>query len=301
MKKALVTGGTGFVGSNLVRELLKQDYEVHIIAKKEFGYKNIEGILNKVKLFEYNGNIFDLIEYMKNIKVDVVFHLASLFIAEHISKDVDILIDSNIKFGAQLLEAMKESDTQIIINTGTSWQHFNSDNYNPVDLYAATKEAFENILKYYSEAENIRAINLKLFDTYGENDTRPKLINLLNKFADEGKELDMSLGEQVLDLVHVEDVVKAFISSYNYIKNNPNVKFETYAVASEEIYKLKEVIACFEELTGKKININWGKRPYRKREVMTLWKNYKLVPNWSAEISLKEGLARYKSGVDNEY
>jgi len=291
-KKALVTGATGFVGSNLCRELLKQNFEVSIISKKEFGYNNVEDIKSKLNIFEYDGDIIALVDYMKKAKIDVVFHLASLFLAEHETKDVDNLIDSNVKFGTQLLEAMKESKTKLLINTGTSWQHYNSDDYNPVDLYAATKEAFEKIIKYYTEAENIRCITLKLFDTYGENDTRPKLINTLNKMADERTELKMSLGEQYLDLTHVDDVVNAFICAYNLLEKEKSIKNKEFAVATGEKYKLKQVIKIFEKITNKKLNIIWGGKPYRKREVMNIWNNYSLLPGWNAKIKLEEGLKR---------
>lgn len=291
-KKAIVTGGTGFVGSNLSRELLKQGWEVSIISQKEFGYKNIEDIKNDLNIFEYEGDIRKLINFFKDSKANVVFHLASVFISEHKSDDVNLLIDSNLKFGAHILEAMKESSTKFIINTGTSWQHYNNEDYNPVCLYAATKESFEKLMEYYIQGENIRAITLKLFDTYGETDTRPKLINLLNKFSREKTLLDMSPGDQVIDLVHVDDVVNAFIKAYEYLSKKNEVKYEKYAVSSGKELKLKELISIYEEVTGNKILINWGGRSYRKREVMNLWRNFKKLPNWNCTIDITEGLKR---------
>ncbi|WP_320046295.1 NAD(P)-dependent oxidoreductase [uncultured Ilyobacter sp.] len=291
-KKAIITGGTGFVGSNLSRELLKQGWEVFIISQKEFGYKNIEDIKNKLNIFEYDGNIQKLINFFKDSKADVVFHLASVFISEHKTDDINLLIDSNLKFGTHILEAMKESDTKLIINTGTSWQHYNNEDYNPVCLYAATKESFEKLMEYYIQGESIRAITLKLFDTYGETDTRPKLINLLSKFSKEKTQLDMSPGDQVIDLVHVDDVVNAFIKAYEYLSENNKIKYEKYAVSSGKELKLRELISIYEEITGNKILVNWGGRSYRKREVMNLWRNFKKLPNWDCTIDINEGLKR---------
>lgn len=299
-KKFLVTGATGFVGSNLSRKLLELDCKVSIISKKEFGYQNIEDIKENLDIFEYDGNILNLIEYMKKNKFDGVFHLASLFIAEHESLDVDNLIDSNIKFGVQLLEAMKESETKLLVDTGTSWQHYENQDYNPVDLYAATKQAFQDIIKYYTEAENIRCITLKLFDTYGENDKRPKLINLLNKFADEGVELNMSPGDQMLDLVYIDDVVEAFLVAIKELIKNKDIKNEKFAVATGNETSLKKVIEIFENISNKKIKVNWGGKKYRKREVMELWNNFNLLPNWKYTVILEEGLKKYKVENINE-
>lgn len=267
-KRCLVTGATGFVGSNLCKKLIEQDWNVTIICRKSSKLDNLEEIKNRINIFEYDNDLKNMIKFLKENKFEIVFHLASLFIAEHESKDVDNLLNSNIVFGTHLLEGMKESENKLLINTGTSWQNYNSEEYNPVDLYAATKEAFEKILKYYVEAEEVRCITLKLFDTYGENDTRPKLINLLNKFADEGKELDMSLGEQKLDLVHIDVVTNTFIKAYELLKNNEEIKNEVYGVSSGKQISLREIVENFERETGKKLKINWGARPYRKREVM---------------------------------
>lgn len=231
-KNCLVTGATGFVGSNLCRKLVNENWNVTIICRENSKLDNLEDIKERINIFRYDNDIDKLVLFFKNNNFNVVFHLASLFIAEHQTKDVSNLLESNILFGTHILEAMKESDTKLLINTGTSWQHYNSEEYNPVDLYAATKEAFEKIIKYYVEAENIRCVTLKLFDTYGENDKRPKLINLLNKIADEGKELDMSLGEQKLDLVHIDVVTNSFLKAYEILEKNKDIKNEIFGVSS---------------------------------------------------------------------
>lgn len=268
MKSCLITGATGFVGSNLARKLINKNWKVTVICRETSKLDNLEDIKDKINIFRYDNKIENMINFMKENKFDVIFHLASLFIAEHKTSDVNSLIESNILFGTHLLEGMKESKNKLLINTGTSWQHYNSEEYNPVDLYAATKEAFEKIIKYYIEAENIRCITLKLFDTYGENDKRPKLINLLNKFADEKKILDMSLGEQKLDLVHIDVVADSFIKAFELLEKNKEIREETYGVSSGNQISLREIVENFEKKTGKKVLINWGARPYRKREVM---------------------------------
>ena len=295
VKKAILTGATGFVGSNLCKELVIQGWNVTVIARKSSDYSYIKEIIDRVDIYEYEGDILNLINFFIKEEADVVFHLASLVIVEHESNQINALVDSNLRFGLEILEAMQKSSTKLLINTGTPWQHYNNSGYNPVNLYAATKEAFEKLLNYYTECEGIRAITLKLFDTYGETDKRPKLINLLNQIADEKKELKMTPGEQVIDLVHVDDVVSAFIRAYEYLLENEQLKYKDFGVGTEKPVSLKELILLFEKITGKKLNVVWGGREYRKREVMGLWKDYETLPNWRCEINLNEGLLRYKS------
>lgn len=292
-KKIVVTGSTGFVGSNLVEFLLKKNFEIYLIVRENSSLKNLEHIKEKVNFFRYDGNLDNLITFFEKEKPEGVFHLASNFIAEHNYTQTNSLIESNIKFGTHILEAMKETGVRKLINTGTSWQHYNNDEYNPVCLYAATKQAFESIIDYYVEAEGFNVVTLKLYDTYGENDKRPKLINILNNLADEKTELNMSEGDQPLNLVHISDVCSAFFRAFNLLNESDTNTHKKYAVKHKDSFTLKEVINLFEKTTKKKLIVNWGGRPYRKREVMKLWDKGDTIPQWSPKVSLEEGFQKY--------
>lgn len=291
--KIVITGITGFVGSNIARFLVQQNYDIFAIIRVHSDLSTLNDIKDEVNFLTYDQDLKKLIAFFKEVEPNCVLHLASNFIAEHKSNQIDSLVDSNIKFGLHVLEAMKESGVKNLINTGTSWQHFKNEEYNPVCLYAATKQAYEALIEYYVKAENFKVITLKLFDTYGENDTRPKLINLLHKFADEGTVLKMSAGEQKLNLVHIEDVCKAYLIAYKQLIRIKSSIHLTYSVEEENSYKLKEVISLFEKVTGKNLKIEWGGRPYRKREVMELWRNGMALPDWKPNIGLEDGLKRY--------
>ncbi|AZQ61552.1 SDR family oxidoreductase [Flammeovirga pectinis] len=289
---AIITGGSGFVGSNLARFLLQKGWNIHLILRKSSNTTNIEDIIDKISIFYHDNNISALIEYFQTTNSDVVYHLASYIKTEHEPSDIIKLINSNVLFSTEILEACSKASIKYFINTGTYWQYYQSDEYNPVDLYASTKEAFEKIIKYYVEAEGLKVMTLKLYDTYGENDTRPKLINLLHKFADEGKVLDMSAGEQKLYLTHISDICEAYHQAYLNIQSIES-HLTSYAIRSEKSYSLKEIIQTFEILTNKKVNINWGSRLYRKREVMKPNNTITILKNWNPKISLKNGLKRY--------
>jgi nucleoside-diphosphate-sugar epimerase len=170
---ALVTGATGFVGSHLVPRLVRAGWQVHVVSRVNSRVPDAPEFF-QVKMHTHDGTTEGMIRLIGDAKPVVVFHLASLFLSQHEASDVERLVVSNVLFGNQLLEAMKTHGVSHLINTGTSWQHYENKAYSPVNLYAATKQAFESLLQYYVEAHGLRAITLKLSDTYGPHDPRPE-------------------------------------------------------------------------------------------------------------------------------
>jgi nucleoside-diphosphate-sugar epimerase len=284
--KLLLTGATGFIGSQLAHRLVAEGYELAILVRPDSRLDVLQAVLPKIQVHVYDGSYASLQRAMKDAKPSLVCHLASLVLAQHRPEDVAHLIESNLNFPCQLLEAMNHIGVKHLLNTGTSWQHFQNESYNPVNLYASTKQAFEAILEYYVQARGIKAITLKLFDTYGPNDPRPKLIHLLNKAATTTEPLDMSAGEQLIDLVHIEDVTEAYVIAAQRLLDGQVSQHERYAVSSGKLMPLKELVHLYSEVTKQAITVNWGARPYRDREVMEPWNKGLSLPNWAPKIDL---------------
>ena len=286
----IITGATGYIGSHVLKHLLSKGWEIHVVADPKFGYSAIEDVRSQIDIFEYNGEINSLITYFQKVNADVVFHLAAAVITNYKPEQVPVLIQSNIQFGTEILEAMKASSTRKIVSTGSYWQNYNSDSYNPVDLYAATKEAFEKIVKLYVDAFNFRHINLRIFDVYGEDDKRPKLWNILKKIAGTDEVIEVSPGEQKLDMVHISDVCTAYEAAYQLLLESDDIQNETFGVMTGKHYSLKSIISLYEQKMGKKMNVHFGGRAYKAREVMVPYKHYKVLPNWKAKIMIDKGV-----------
>jgi CDP-paratose synthetase len=290
--KIFITGATGFIGKHLVCKLIEEGHEIVI---------NIYG--NEISPFDPIVNTWKLndqdiegdIEYLQRARFDGIIHLASLYLTVHQPDQVTKLIDSNVKFSSYILECAAKAKIQWFINTGTFWQHYQNADYSPVNLYAATKQAFESIAQYYWETNQIKFCTLKLSDTYGPNDTRPKIFNLWERISQTGETLNMSPGEQIIDISHVDDIVNAFSLLANHLQNSHSKinNGSIFAVRTEKRHTLKELAKIFEQTTGKKLNINWGERNYREREVMVPWENGKTVPEWKPKIALRKGIEDY--------
>ena len=288
--KLLLTGVTGFIGKKVAEKLVRGGHEIHALVRK----------LPDDSFFTAGDIHYHVIaessikEIVSEVKPDVVIHIASMFLAEHHHGDIEDLINSNVTFPTQLLDAMSLVGVNNFINTGTSWQHYNSDSYNPVNLYAATKQAFEDIIKYYTEAKKIKCITLKIYDSYGPEDMRGKLISLLDRLAISQDVLAMSKRKQKLSFVHVDDISRAFeIAINNIYKALPGYNV-AYGLPGSECVSLKELVSIYEECNKCKLNITWGDRQYREREVMLPAENLRILPDWKPVISLSEGLDRSK-------
>jgi nucleoside-diphosphate-sugar epimerase len=296
--KILVTGATGFIGQNLVTKLIENNHEVYALIREN---GDTSCINKKVNIHTYSGNPTSLIDFFKEEKFDGVIHLASLFLASHNPNDISNLVTSNIQFGTELLEAAKSSNVTWFLNTGTFWQNYENERYNPVNLYAATKEAFETIAKFYTQTSNLVFTTIKLNDTFGTNDTRPKIFNLWRKIAASGERLEMSAGEQIIDISYIDDVVNAYVQSINLLEENPSVhKNKTYVITNEEKPMLKDLAKVFEKATDTKLNIGWGGREYRDREVMLPYSSGETVPGWKQQYTLEEAIRKTVKDLSND-
>ena len=225
----------------------------------------------------------------------MVYHLASWLLTAHKFEDIDPLIQSNITFGTELLEAVTSNKIYNFVNAETVYQHYEDADYSPTNLYAATKQGFSDIVKFYVEAENLKCISLCIFNTYGANDPSLRILGLLKKISETGETLKMSPGEQLIDIVYIDDIVDAFVLAGKYLAAGQYELCGTYGLSSMNPIPLREVVKIFEEISGKKLSIEWGGRPYRAREVMVPWKSFKKFPEWHPEITLRDGIRRLLS------
>ena len=288
---ALVTGATGFVGEHLVRRLLADGWETHAIVRSSSNATILRDALGGSNVHVHDGSTVGLIDIVRSVHPDIVFHLASVLVAEHSTDDVDPLVQSNILFGVQLLEAMTVAGVSTIVNTGTTGQHYEGREYSPVSLYAATKQAFQDILQFYCEVRGVRAMTLELPNTYGPGDRSPKLLSLMDRAARTGETLQMSPGEQLLDLLHVDDVAHGYEVAADGLLTGHLLSPSQYRLSSGSLVRLRDVVELYREATGRTVSVVWGGRPYRVREVMDPVSPVPVLPEWQACISLKDGLA----------
>jgi nucleoside-diphosphate-sugar epimerase len=290
--RALVTGATGFIGSHLAERLAAGPHEVHVLVRQSSDLGVLAALGPVISVHITDGSFDSLNAVIQLVSPEIVFHAASLFLSEHRPEDVAALVQSNILFPCQLVEAMVRNGVRRLVNCGTSWQHYQGKQYSPVCLYAATKQAFSDLLQYYVEATELAVVTLTLFDTYGPDDKRLKLFSTLYRAAASGETTAFSPGDQLIHIVYIDDVVDALILAAQRLLESPGACFESFAVRTEQPIRLRELVEIFSAVTGLALKIVWGGRPYRSREMMTPWQDGATLPGWSAKVGLQEGIRK---------
>ena len=292
MPIVLITGITGFIGTHLASHLSNLHWEVHGLIRQKRSLRDLSPFNNSIKFHSSECDIDSLIEIMKRVKPDLVIHLACFFISEHKSVDIPELISGNITFGTNLLEAMKFSKINKLINIGTDWQHFEAKHYSPYSLYAAMKQSFQDILVYYSEVCSINYLTIELGETYGPEDLRPKILSLLRQAALSGEALELSKGEQWLDLLHVKDIVRGIEIAGSFLLRGEIIN-KTFRLSSSKLLTLRQLVELYSSITGKKMEVLWGEKRYRSRERWNPWTYGIILPKWEPEITINEGIKEF--------
>ena len=223
----------------------------------------------------------------------MVFHLAARFLGTHTPEDIAGLIEDNVAFTAHLCEAAVNAECPALVTAGTGWQNAGSAPGDPMPapntLYAASKQAADDVIDYYSRLSGVAAITLKIYDSYGPNDPRRKFLAVLRDAAARGESVDATPGDQLLHMVHVDDLIDGFVHAANLLATGEIRGRASHTLPSNRAVTLRELAELWMAANASPTEIDWGARPHRDGEVMVPWEGVPL-PGWSPRIDLKTGL-----------
>lgn len=290
--KVLLTGATGFLGSVLACDLEGCGHTIAHLGRPE---SVVPDAILHVPAYRVGPGGTGIREAMAAFQPDVVVHLAACYVAEHQYQDIEELITSNLLFGNYLLDAMSQAGVHRLVYAGSSWQHYEGAAYRPANLYAATKQAFSTLAEFYCDAFGLCVLELHLYDAYGEGDRRGKLLWQLEQASENGSEMALSPGQQQIHLLHVDDVSRGFVMACDQIQQQLPGERKVYRLPSERARSLREVVDAFQAAAPERpVQVRWGARPYRPREVFRPWEEAEILPGWSPRIALEEGLRRLR-------
>ena len=280
-KKLLLTGTSGFVGYAFLKYALSKKFDVIDILR----YKNKKNLKIKKLKKKYKKNyktIFfsnnrQLKKEISKIKVDCFINFATLYKNNHKHEDIFGFIESNILFPTLIYDLLHKR-TNIIINFGSMMQHSDGKNYTPKNFYASTKNAFEMIGNFYSLNNYKNKIyNLKLYESYGENDKRKKIIPTLLENYKKNKTTKILSKKLELNIVHINDIINAIMI---LLKNN--IKPGSYCLKQNKNIKIYNLINNINKDLSKKIKVKYYNNFVPKIKKSRI----KILPKWKSNTQL---------------
>ena len=310
-RRVLVAGGTGFIGSHLIEELVNRKYRPIVLKRSYSNLSRISKYLNAVNLYDLDK--ISLEDIFKREVVDAVVNLAVFYRKEHSYGDIDVMIDTNLKLPTKLLELSRSSGVSTFITAGTYFQYdknvMHIDQETTLlarDFYAATKNALERILEFYQSSSEMRLFEFILFTPYGERDDLKKLIPYIINNALLDRSIDLTQGFQRLYPTYAKDIVSAIIKAIELPEGiqSPSYRFN---VTGGQSYSIREIVTVIEEILDKKIRVNWGRINTGKIDALQSFtvdiSTTENILGWTPNTSLEEGLRKtvmYYEGETNE-
>ncbi len=256
----LVTGGAGFIGSNLCHFLIEKAYNVVCLDNfdsfylEEIKQSNIIDLL-KNSLFEFiKGDIRDSVlldDIFSKHKIDFVIHLAAKAgVRNSISNPLEYF-DVNVNGSICLLEAMRNHDVKNLVFSSSSSVYGNKNGKlvetdicdNQISPYAVSKRAVEMLNYNYHINSKFNIVNLRLFSVYGKNQ-RPDLVlyKFINLISNNQPIEIYGNADTTRDYTYIDDIVDAFYSSIEFLKTNNKNIYETINIGNDNPISLRQLI-----------------------------------------------------------
>jgi len=325
MKKALVTGADGFIGSHLVERLLEEEYDVRAFVY--YNSFNSWGWLDtfpkeKLRNIEiFTGDIRDPNGVRKAMEgIDEVFHLAALIAIPFSYHSPDSYIDTNIKGTLNVLQAARDFGTKRILITSTS-EVYGTAQYVPIDEkhpfqgqspYSASKIGADRMAEAFYKSFNMPITIVRPFNTYGPRQSARAVIpTIITQLLSGKEEIELGSLSPTRDFNYVKDTVSGFLS----IANSESTVGEEINIATGKEISIGELSSILIDIINPKAKIKCDEeriRPEKSEVNRLLGSNEKIkrLTEWDSKYTLRQGLEetvewlkdnlhRYKSDIYN--
>ena len=304
MKKVLVTGADGFIGSHLTDLLLEQGLEVRALSQynsfNNWGW--LEGNSHPA-LEVVSGDVRDA-NFCRHITrdVDTIFHLAALIAIPYSYVAPESYVDTNIKGTLNMCQAALDNNVSRLLVTSTS-EVYGTARYVPIDEshprqpqspYSATKIGADAIAKSYFNAFGLPVSIVRPFNTYGPRQSARAIIpTIITQIANGAREIKVGDLTPTRDFNYVRDTCRGFLA----IAGAEGVEGEEINIATNTEVSMQETLQLIADIMG--ADVDWVRDPARirpaKSEVFRLHgSNEKIrrLTGWQPEFTLRQGLEK---------
>ena len=287
----LITGASGFIGSNLLRRLVEKKAQVHIILRKKSNTWRINDLLHKVKIHYSDLSKYEeVLKIVQKTKPTVIYHLAS-FGAYPFQINPDKILKVNVMGTWNLLHALLNHEYKLFVNTGSSSEYGfknkpmkETDLLEPASYYAVSKCTQTHLCSHMAKESNKPIVTLRPFSVYGPYEEPSRFIPTLLKSLYSGKKMSLTSPETARDFIYVDDMVDAYLK----IEELRKYQGMCFNIGTGIQSTIKQVVKEASEVTNRKISLEWGKIKPRSWD----------TTNWVADISLAKKLLKWKPRYD---
>lgn len=264
MKKAIVTGANGFIGSALLRILSVNHVKTYAIVRdRQSLVEQIKGLPDVHIVYCKLEQIHTLPELIQDRDIDVCIHLAwgGSFGDARANYDLQLL---NIKYALDTVNAIERMNIKRFVGAGTLAEK-DVLNYHPIDgvrpnktsIYGIAKISAHFMTKALCASLNLEHIWCQLSNTYGVGNTTNNFVNMACNLMLSGKRAAFTAGEQTYDFMYITDTARAIFFASEKGKNNV-----TYYLGSGRERKLKEYICLIRDAIDPQIELYLGELPF---------------------------------------
>jgi CDP-paratose synthetase len=285
----LLTGATGFLGSEILKALLKKKYKVVILKRNFSDISRIKNELNECT--SYNIDSVSLEEVFMNNNIKGVIHTATLY--GRGDYRISEIIGSNLIFPIQLIELGIKYNIEFFINSDTFFTP-GMELPEGLKVYVSSKKQFVEYANYLIDNSNLKFLNVYLEQLYGPSDNPSKFIPTIIKSLHANQPiLEMTKGTQKRDFIYISDAVAAYILILENA-DKLNRKRVEYGLGAGSSISIKEVTILIKNITNSKTDIIFGKIPFRNNEIMESIANTTELNllGWRPEISIEKGIGK---------
>ena len=264
--KALVTGGAGFVGSNLVARLLNDGWQVVVIDNLRTGrIQHVENLIIEKKITFVEGDILDKKSLEKGFEtgIDVVFHLAANADVRHGITDVYKDFDQNTRATLSILDSMKQNSVKKIVfaSTGSIYGEASiipTPENHPIpqqtSLYGAAKMSAENFIHAFAEAFEIQGYIFRLVSVLGPHYSHGHIFDFIQQLNKDPKELEiLGDGTQTKSYMHIDDCIDGILLGLD-----GNQSINTFNLGVDDTCTVAQSAQWICERLGIQPNLNFG-------------------------------------------
>jgi nucleoside-diphosphate-sugar epimerase len=268
----VLSGGSGFLGTHLRQALEANGFYVFNVPNNEE---------TRIALSE-PGHAHLFVEKIAQLGPSSIIHLAASYPTSESTTEIYRSIQATIGLGTLLIKAAHRTNSSFL-TTGSYWQ-FRGGIPKPTGFYAVAKQAFGEILSYYRNEHDMHATELILYDVYGQQDNRKKIVPLLLESCKSGTYIELRRKDALINLTHVSDIMNGFIQILHE-RNSPRI----CALRNEVFISIEELVETVESVTGKRVNHSYSGES-TKNLMIQPWIFGEVLPGWSPKIDLEQGI-----------